>query len=211
MRGQSRKDLYVLVADQDMVETMAGLLNRTKSLRIRRIRHTISKHLNRDSGCRTDATRYLRSFISTCRYALIIFDRHGCGSDGSCNEIQSDVERDLAANGWRDRSKAIVIDPELENWVWNGSNQVPRVLGCGSSYEDLRTWLHAKGLWPSNCDKPPNPKKSMRAALRHGKRKFSAKLFGDLAKSTTLATCNDRAFNELGDTLRLWFPMERRR
>ena len=28
------------------------------------------------------------------------------------------VETDLSRNGWADRTKAIVIDPELEVWVW---------------------------------------------------------------------------------------------
>ena len=53
-------------------------------------------------------------------YALVVLDRVGCGAAAPRKEIQHAVEHDLSANGWRDRSKAIVIDPELETWIWNG-------------------------------------------------------------------------------------------
>ncbi|MCY4595042.1 MAG: hypothetical protein OXC19_09620 [Bryobacterales bacterium] len=206
IQGQQRKDLYVLVADQDMLETTKGLLGRTASLGIRTIEYAITKHLNRDSGCRTNAPHYLRSYISNYDYALVMFDREGCGNDKSREEIQSEVETDLAANGWRERSKAIVIDPELENWVWAGSNQVPKALGLGSTYQELRAWLGTEDLWPPSSRKPSDPNKAMRAALKKGRKRASSRLFVQLATSTKLQHCKDPEFNEFRDTLRLWFP-----
>lgn len=206
MNQQKQKDLYVLVADLDMLQTMEKLLNRNAKLGIRPIKYAVAKHLNRDPGCRTNASQYLRVHIRDYQYALVMFDKKGSGDDASREEIQDEVERDLANNGWRDRSKAVVIDPELETWVWTGSNYVPRILGCEGQYEQLKSWLAAEGLWPSSCAKPPDPKRAMRAALHKGRRRVSAQLFGQLAKSTTIRQCQDSAFNELKDTLQLWFP-----
>lgn len=203
------KDLYVLVADQDMVQTMEALLNRSEGLGIRPISYAIAKHMQRDPGCRTGASHYLRDRIHEYGHALVIFDKNGCGDHSEREEIQRKVEIDLAANGWRGRSKAVVIDPELENWVWNGSNRVPRILGWSGHYGKLRDWLEAEDLWPPSSAKPPEPKKAMRAALRKGRQSVSARLFGQLAKSTTLRHCKDPAFAELRDTLQSWFPKVR--
>ena len=205
--GQGQKDLYVLVADLDLQKTMEGLLNRVESLGIRPIKYTIDRHLNHDSGCRTNSSQFLRPHIGKYQYALVVFDRDGCGHEQAHGEeIQHAVERELAANGWADRSKAIVIDPELETWVWNGSNRVPQILGWEAEYQELKAWLVDEALWPSNCTKPPDPKKAYRAALRKVKRRVSSAIFGELAKSVKLHNCQDSAFNELRDTLQRWFP-----
>ena len=60
---QGQKDLYVLVADQDMRQTMKELLDRGASLGIPSVTYTVARHLQRDPGCRSDASRYLRHRI----------------------------------------------------------------------------------------------------------------------------------------------------
>ena len=189
-----------------MVQTMKGLLTRPASLGVRPINFAIEKHLQRDAGCRTTASQYLRSRIYEYRHALVVFDRSGCGDDSSREEIQHVVEQDLAANGWRGRSKVVVIDPELEAWIWNGSNQVPRVLGWQGDHQDLKTWLEAEDLWPSGSTKPPDPKQALRVALRKARKSASSGLFGELARRITLHHCRDPAFAELTGALREWFP-----
>ena len=209
IREGERRDLYVLVADQDMLETMTSLLSRSESLGIRRISYAVDKHLQRDAGCRSDAARRLRPFLGDYRYALVVFDKHGCGrDDDSREEIQIEVETELSLNGWRDRSRAIVIEPELEAWVWSASNHVPRTLGWDSNYDKLKRWLEDIDCWPPGAPKPSEPKEAMRAALREKKRRVSSALFGRLAGSVTLRGCEDPAFSELVDTLRSWFPAE---
>lgn len=136
-----------------------------------------------------------------------MFDRKGCGDEASREEIQHEVEQELAENGWRDRSKVVVIDPELENWVWNSSSRVSAILGWeDGGYADMKEWLAAEGLWAGHSAKPEDPKKAMRAALRKGRRNVSSRLFGQLAESVTLRRCQDPAFSELKETLRRWFP-----
>ena len=204
--GGHQKDLFVLVADQDMYQAMQRLLARCENLGIRSIKFSVDRHLHRDPGCRTDASRYLRNHIRFYRYALVVFDREGCGDDAPRGEIQQNVERSLERNGWRDRSKAIVIDPELEAWVWVDSPCVSQVLGWGTDYSGLRNWLYSQDLWPRECPKPPEPKRAMQAAMRLKRVRKSARKFSDLAARVTLSNCQDPAFNELRDTLRRWFP-----
>lgn len=64
---QGQKDLYVLVADQDMRQTMKELLDRGASLGIPSVTYTVARHLQRDPGCRSDASRYLRHRILQCQ------------------------------------------------------------------------------------------------------------------------------------------------
>ena len=175
----------------------------------------MTRHVNRDSGCRSAATVHLRPYLKSHRYALVVFDRHGCGSQGPRVEIQREVERDLARNGWKDRSKVIVIDPEIEVWVWSGSPEVARVLGWGSDLRALRKWLESRNLWASNRSKPRHPKNAMRHAMagapenkarRRSKARRSPSKFYDLATMVDFAGCRDPAFIELTRTLRGWFP-----
>ena len=199
----------MLVADQDMLETMTSLLRRPESLGIRRISYAVDKHLQRDAGCRSDAARRLRPFLGDYQYALVVFDKHGCGRDDDSREdIQIEVETDLSLNGWRDRSRAIVIEPELEAWVWNASNQVPKTLGWDKNYDELKQWLEGIDCWTPGASKPSDPKEAMRLALREKKRRVSSALFGRLAGSVTLRGCEDPAFEEFTHTLRSWFPRE---
>lgn len=201
------RDLFVLTADRDMLEVMMGLLQRTQPLGIGQIECAFDRHRLRDPGCRVDASRRLRPYINEYRYALVVFDKHGCGrDDASRRDIQLEVERDLSRNGWEGRAKAIVIDPELEAWVWNKSNLVPRILGWTEGYGALRSWLDSRDLWPENAVKPPDPKRAMRGALREKSRSVSSSVFGQLAKSVSLQSCKCPAFKELKKTLQNWFP-----
>ena len=119
------KDLFILAADTDIEATMRGLLTRRQlSLGIRSIEFTIVRHLRRDPGCRRQAAMTARRYVNNHEYALVLFDKDGSGDEGSDRqEIQIAVENDLRRAGWENKSKVIVIEPELE-------------CGCGPS---LRT------------------------------------------------------------------------
>lgn len=106
------KDLIVLTADADMSATMEQILSkRQRSLGIRLIEFTVSRHLRRDAGCRVGAAERLRGHCLNHHFALVMFDKHGCGRETESREtIQNEVEQELYQNGWADRSKVIVID-----------------------------------------------------------------------------------------------------
>ena len=204
------KDLFVLAADLDLKNTIEGLLSRPTHLNIRPIAFHTERHLNRDSGCRTDAAEYLRPFLGSYRHALVVFDRDGCGSGLRREEIQQDLGETLGRNGWKDNAQVIVIDPELEVWIWARSPAVSKALGWDGRYGVLRRWLGSRGLWPQGRDKPSDPKKAMEQAMRHRRTQLSARLFRNLADAVDFEHCKDPAFIELRATLRTWFPPEDR-
>lgn len=203
-------DLVVLVADADIKQAVRGLLSRSESLGIRPCEPRLQRHPMRDSGCHTGAAEMLRPLGRSYRFALVIFDHHGCGSDEPREAIEQRVEESLAASGWeQDRCKAIVIEPELEAWLWNGSPHVAEALGWGTDYRGLQRYLRRRGLWPDGAPKPLDPKSAMRLALRGapmGTPRWTSDRFSRIARRTTLANCTDPAFVELRATLRRWFP-----
>ena len=205
----------MIVPDADIEQAMKGLLPRTDSIDIAPVDFEVRRHVNKDSGCRTNAANYLRPYLRAYRYALVTFDRHGCGSRGTREEIQGEVESDLTRNGWENRSKAIVIDPEIEVWVWSRSPVVAAVLGWGNDFEALRRWLIAENLWAPNRRKPQDSKDAMRKAMERArlrpKARRSSSKFRDLATSVDCTGCDDPAFVELTRTLRAWFPPETQR
>ena len=207
-RAGTLTDLVVLVSDLDIAGTVECLLNRPASMGTHRVSFSVDRHLQRDSGCRSDAVERLRKFIRDNRYAIVVFDKHGSGNPVESREsIRNDVELALSQNGWEDRCRAIVIEPELESWIWNGSRHVPEILGWQGNYGSLRGWLAGLGLWSSEDPKPSDPKRALRAVLRRTRTPLSAKLYRRLAETVTLDRCVDPAFNEFKSTLRRWFPI----
>lgn len=205
-------DLVVLVPCADIEKTVQGLLERG-SLGIRGVSFLVVRHPMRDSGCRDGAAELLRAQRGGHRFALVIFDRHGCGSDDAREAIQETVERKLVLSGWKPECcKAIVIEPEVEAWLWNGSPQVADALGW-PSYTRLRRHLEHVGLWQAGARKPAKPKqaaKKAREAAPVGVKRWNPRSFERLARTTTLDGCMDPAFRELTSTIRRWFPLDPR-
>lgn len=205
------KDVFALVADKSMEQAFESLLAQHEQLRIRQISYGIGVHPNHDSGCRTDAVRLLRPRLQRYEYALVVFDRDGSGGENlSREQLQEDVQKDLGRNGWENRCKVIVIEPELENWVWAPSGKVSEILGWGSDFRALKQWLQACGLWSDHDLKPSDPKRAMEEATRHKKVKRSATLFKRIADISQPQHCQDPAFIEFRETLQDWFPADSR-
>ncbi len=201
------KDLFVLVADSSMEQAFKGLLARHRRPGSRQIGYDIEVHPQRDPGCRTHAVSLLRPRIKSHQYVLVVFDCQGCGGESLGREkLQQNVQEGLERNGWKDRCKVIVIEPELENWVWAPSGKIAEVLGWGNDFDALRQWLRACKLWADGDLKPSDPKRAMEKALRRKRVKRSSALFKKIARISQPEACTDPAFVELRETLQAWFP-----
>ena len=108
------------------------------------------------------------------------------------------------------RASVIVIDPELEVWVWSQSPEVDRALGWSQCQPDLRTWLQSQDLLQERGQKPPDPKSAMQQALRRVRKPHSAAIFAQLAEHVGIQRCRDSAFLKLRNTLRRWFEAQPR-
>lgn len=189
-----------------MKASIEGLLNRPPALGIRAVTCDVFAHPEHDPGCRLKGDVFLRLFQRAYRYALLIFDRQGCGSeDTPPGRLQEETRRRLASSGWGDRAGVVVIDPELEVWVWSDSPEVDAALGWGGGLFGLRSWLADQGLLRPGDAKPAAPKTAMERALREAGKPRSSSIFGDLASRVSLERCTDPSFLRLKALLREWF------
>ena len=197
-----RLDLVVLVADADAEWTLRTLLEkRQAALQIRPIRNKLIRDPDRDAGVFLNAPTTLRAYRNIADHVLVILDHEGSGREhkASAAEMEIDLEQRLQAAGWAD-AVVVVLDPELEVWVWSRSSHV--ALALGLSPEALATVL---AQFAQNAQgKPERPKEAMLAALRQSKRPHSPRIFQELAGKVSLRA-NERAFDRLRTTLQSWF------
>lgn len=202
------KDLVALVADKDMEHALKGLLSRPKALGIRLIEAEILVHPQHDPACARNGVRFLSGWPAQYRKALLMFDFEGCGLErrNSREEIQNRLDREFAATDWGGRAKTIVLQPELETWVWNDSPHVDDVIGWRGRDPDLRRWLLEREFLGEGQSKPSRPKEAFLAALREARKPKSANLYRQIAERVSLSRCRDDSFLKLADLLRQWFP-----
>lgn len=201
-------DLIAVVPDADMEATVHALLSRPSALGIRPIAFDVKRHVQRDAGCRSGAHDYLRLWLTTSQYAVVLFDHEGCGRENIARKVvETEVEKRLEANGWRDRCAVIVIAPELESWVWSDSPVVDDVLGWSGRIPHLREWVRSEtDFWQDRSAKPKRPKEAFHAALQEVRTPRSSALFSELARQVSVERCIDPSFHKLRDVLRRWFP-----
>jgi hypothetical protein len=205
--SQTRLDLAVLVADKDIEAAVTGLFARAGALGVRSPTRQVFKHPNRDNGCFSGAHSFLRAQANRFDHALVLFDRHGCGRDARAREaLEEEVERRLDANGWAERAAAVVLDPELEVWVWSPSAWVDDALGWRGRQPSLRQALAGEGLLAAGDTKPADPKRAVERALEIVRKPRSSAIYEELARAMPVAGCHDSAFRKLLDVLRRWFP-----
>lgn len=201
-----KRDLVVLAADKQQKATFDALLSkRCSALGIRTISYQVIAHSNRDSGVYQQAGLFLQPFIPLYQYALVVIDFAFRGAPTSATELQGSIANGLHRNGWNEaNSQVIVIEPELEAWVWSRSNKVPQMLG--QTWKQIHSLAVARGYWHQDQPKPHEPKALLDALLIPQNRVRDARLFGDLAAQVSLQGCTDAAFNLLRATLTGWFP-----
>ncbi|MCS7069928.1 MAG: hypothetical protein NZM00_00365 [Anaerolinea sp.] len=203
-------DLIILAADGDIEITLRTLLEkRHAALGIRPLRFDkqqadcIRSPLH-DAGVLTNGPQILRPYLKQAQHALVVLDRFGSGRElDPPDRIEHDIEDRLIQAGWKaEQVAAIVLDPELELWVWSGS---PHVLDVLNIDEQQMMQVYDR-FAPGPDGKPSPPKEAMLYALRLGGRPHSARIFKELAERVSLKT-RERAFSRLRDRLQHWFPL----
>lgn len=198
------KQLIVLTADAQQKQTVETLLSkRWQSLGIRQIQADIFSHPRRDPGVYHEAGNFLASFVEQYSHALVMIDAEWGDSTLSVAKIQKKLQSDLDQNGWRGRSAVVVLDPELEIWVWSRSAHVPKLLN--TDWKTIKKIGQQKDYWNANDQKPTRPKELLEFVLRKEKKKRSSSLFVHLAQQVSLASCQDESFNQFRKILCEWF------
>jgi hypothetical protein len=200
-------DLVCLVADKNMEATLGGLLRRPQALGIRQITCDLLVHPRRDPGCFHEAPAFLRPYRATYAHALVLFDRDWEGAPAETGDkLQRLLEERLERVGLQDWAEVVVIDPELEIWVFSDSPRVAQCLGWSDQRQPLRQWLQERRLWPPESDKPTDPKLAVEHALYEIRRPRSSSIYRDLATRVGVDRCSDQSFARFRALLRRWFP-----
>jgi hypothetical protein len=202
------KDLVVLVADKNTQFTLQGLFSRNQSLGIRDVsqNYDIFVHPQRDPGCYNQCVDFLRSFKGVYNYGLVVFDHEGSGQERKRREeIEAELERKLSESGWNMRVAVIVLEPELESWVWNDSPHVERILGWEDQEFSLKNWLISQNFLDVAQIKPSRPKEALETTLRFVSKPRSSSIYEQLARSVGFSRCQDESFLKLKNVLQSWF------
>lgn len=202
-------DLVVLAADQQAARVVAALLARPESLGIRPIKQLNESpltHPRHDPGCLRESAGLLQPFARRAAHALVLFDRHGCGrEDLTAEALAAQVRRGLESD-WQDRAEVIVLDPELEVWLWAQSRHVAEALQFEGSPEQLRASLEGAKLWTAGYPKPEAPKRAVEHVLRATRTPRSAAIYTRIAERVSLKSCQDPSFCAFKRILQTWFP-----
>lgn len=198
-------DLVCLVADKNMEATVQGLLSRPRSLGICEICFRTLVHPRHDPGCFHDPEEVLRPFHRYAHHALVLLDGAWAGAPGNAFQLQSELESRLNNAFDPKWAGAVVIDPELEAWVFSRSTHVERVFGWHGRQPSLRQALQQAGYWPSNARKPNRPKEAVEYALKVSRTPRSSSLYRELARNVSLQGCQDAAFQRFRSALQHWF------
>ena len=200
------KDLIVLVADKNQEHAIRGILSRHRSLGVPELSADVYAHPHRDPGCLLRGHEFLRPFTRQYAHALLLLDREGSGrEDSPPRTLEEEIESRLRSSGWGERAAAVVLEPDLEVWVWSDSPIVAATLGWAGRTPPLHQWLLAQGHLQEGQTKPSRPKKALEEALRIAQKHRSSAIFSELARKVSMARCADAAFLKLKRTLRTWF------
>ncbi len=200
------KDIVFLVADGNMEKLFEGLLPRIPiSSGTTDFNYDILVNPTHDAGNLNDSYEYLRPFIKQYKYAIVVFDREGCGEERTeAVKLERKVENSLDENGWKSRNTVLVIDPELENWIWVASPLIKEIINWKFD-EEIILWTKKQNYTFNSSEKPERPKESFEAVLRYAKTPRSSAIYKKIASRVSYRKCNDRAFVKLIHTLSDWF------
>lgn len=207
------RDCLFLVADKNIEAMVAGFLS-TDNFHLKlgcnhfkfEQKHDLRvAHGKNDPGIYTMANELLKPYCKTHRRVIVILDAAWNGSPGAI-KINNQVENHCRNAGWNDDNHCvIVIDPELENWIWQNNINVCKELGLIDSYEILKTELVTHKFWLSEQSKPNQPKEAVEYVLKKNRIPRSSALYKNIAIKVTTKTCTDAAFLKLKNTLIQWF------
>jgi hypothetical protein len=202
------KDLIVLTADKSMKLVVESLLARTVYLRLRSITFDAIPHPENDPGVRLRAHSFLRSQLRNYGYAVAVCDRCGSGKETKSREVlEKRIEDGLQSNGWENRSAAVVIDPELENWMWGDWGTSSNALRWTNA-RSLREWLIQEDLLNATHAKPHDPKRALERSAQCAGKRWSSSIHQQIATEARVEGCTDPAFLKLRSVLQGWFPLE---
>jgi hypothetical protein len=211
------KDLFILAADSDMEALMRAVLARHRDLQIRPITFEVRRFFGRDSGMVTIGPEIARDLVNKNEYSrlILVWDHHGSGWHAlDAGEAVARIQRRLDGVTWTDRSGAVVIVPELEEWLWGCPTSIARHLELTAAEFDAATARAAAQLNRSRerCCRELPKELFEKIVYYHKRRRPLPEDFKALGSSANLSTwTRSDTFDRFVKILRSWFPARVRR
>jgi hypothetical protein len=203
----TKRDVVFLVADGAMEQLLLGFLGRVQcheSLGCSPFAFDPKEDVvvapTKDPGVCGTARELLRPYENSHERAVVMLDAEWEGSPGA-EAIRARIKA-MLTGAW-EQFAVVVIEPELEAWIWQDNPHVGVAFKCRS---DVREVLRHSGYWPDGELKPPDPKAALHHLRRHHRADRSNAAFRRLAAHVSVKGCVDPAFGHLLGALRVWFP-----
>jgi len=136
---------------------------------------------------------------------IVMIDADWKGSPG-VEGIRKRMSEHLASAGWiTEHGLAVVLDPEIDVWLWTRTDHTAEALGW-KSWRELEPCLVKERMWTKTQRKPQRAKEAADWAMRQRGKPRSAAAYRAVAQKVGLDRCEDPAFLVLRDTIRAWFP-----
>lgn len=159
-----------------------------------------------DPGLYTRGHELLRPFQATHHRAIVVLDAAWEGAPDAV-QIKQDMTERIQSTGWEpDTFQVIVIDPELENWIWQRNEHVAQGLGFANR-QGLLEDEAVQAKWPTGQDKPAEPKELLEDVLRKKRIPRSSAIYKNITSRVSISGCTDDAFLEMHVALLDWFPI----
>lgn len=206
------KDLFVLTADSDAQALIRSLLRRHEDLQIRSISFEVQRYAGRDSGMVREGPEIARAMVKKSEYQrlILVWDHHGSGWHAlGAEQAVARIEKRLDGVTWENRSAAVVLMPELEEWLWHCPASLAGLLGLSKAeFDALAARFAGEQDMPlARCSREA-PKELFEAVLHHKeRRKPLPEDFEKLGSSADLTDwTGSETFARLLGILRRWFP-----
>jgi len=198
-------DLVVLVADKNMQFVFRAALTRHHALGIRQVSFEVIVHSGRDGGVRTSGAAILALYRNRFKHAVLCLDYEGSGTDQpDAISLEAELD-DFLSTTWLNEAKAIVIQPELERWMWGSEAVLKQAISWPKS-EGLRESVSDNGFTLDDQNKPTRPKEALEHVFRLAHTPRSSASYEAIAQRISLKRCQDASFQRLRTQLQLWFP-----
>ena len=164
-----------------------------------------------DPGLWKHAHENLAAFRDKYRHAVIVLDADFDPYPGA-DVLHQDITRAMIAADWEEGQFAVVvIQPELEAWLWAANVNVAIAFGH-QDFTALRNTLEAEGLWTPGEPKPNDLKRARDRAAKLGGKKTGGPIFKGVfgsISSKALNQCVEPGFKTLQEAVQRWFPKQK--
>jgi hypothetical protein len=203
------KKLLVLVEGVNDEQVLKVVFQRGRELKFEPLDAQAVDFRRHSSEVCTSGAVIARSERHRYDHFLLIWDQAGSAyeaRDKSPQKAQGAVQSELNSYSLKSCSKAVVIAPELEIWLWSDLNAVARVLEI--QVEELTQQLQALQQH-RNLNWQTEPKEVLREIARQCSNRADSELYRSITEQSNLKLWLQQhsSFRSLVRALRSWFPL----